>query len=212
MSFSIASWVRENDEPLFGRFFAPHAGLRVENARRGPVDLSAAHGLLLTGGPDISAPFHNEPVADLSLILDPEPERDAWEFAAVRSALERGLPIFCVCKGLQVLNVALGGTLRLHIEGHSLPEQRDGNLQPLRHAGSARHRFELVNSSHHQALERVAKGLEIEAWSAADDVIEQVRLSDYPFCLGVQYHPERDLSYAPLFNDFIDHLPHASNR
>lgn len=202
----LATWIRQKDEPLFARFFALSPELRVENARLAPVDLQTAAGLIVTGGPDISAEFHPEPVRDPSLIEDPEPERDAWEFAAVRAALERGLPIFCICKGVQVLNLALGGSLHLDIPGHDLPELKDGNLQPLRHATSAAHRFKMVNSSHHQALDRVADGLEIEAWSASDGIVEQVRLRKYPFGLGVQYHPERDMSYAPLFTEFFAQL------
>jgi putative glutamine amidotransferase len=205
MSFILASWVRQSDDAPFDHFLSAHPEIALQNARtlsQSPA-LEEAHGLLITGGPDISAAFHGEPVRDESLIRDPEPERDAWEFAALQSALSRGLPIFCICKGFQVLNVALGGTLQLHIEGHDWPELRDGNLQALRHSTLARHRFALVNSSHHQALDRVGDGLEIEAWSQKDDIIEQVRLRDYPFCLAVQYHPERSPLYTPLFEDFF---------
>ena len=63
---------------------------------------------------------------------DSDPARDEWEFAAVSKTLELGLPIFAICKGLQLLNVALGGTLRLDIPGHNLPEQKDHDVQPLR--------------------------------------------------------------------------------
>ncbi|MDB6170877.1 MAG: putative glutamine amidotransferase [Chthoniobacteraceae bacterium] len=210
MPLPVASWIREKDEPLFARFFSSHHELILQNARgEEGADLELARGVLITGGPDIAVQFHLEGTADASLIRDPEPERDAWEFKAVKSALERGLPIFCICKGFQVLNVALGGTLQMHVDGHEAPEQRDQNIQPLRHAPGARHRFEFVNSSHHQALDRVASGLEVEAWCAEDDVIEQVRLRDYPFCLAVQYHPERDLLYTPLFEEFIAHIKSA---
>ena len=202
----LASWIRESDDAHFGRFFALRPDLRVSDARRGPVDLSTIGGLLLTGGPDIAAEFHHDPPQDAALIRDPEPERDAWEFAAVRAACERGLPILAICKGVQVLNVALGGTLHLDIRGHDLPEMKTGNLQPLRYAAGARHRFEMVNSSHHQALDRVADALETEAWHAGDGVVEQVRLRDYPWGVGVQYHPERDMIYAPLFEDFFAQL------
>ncbi len=202
----LASWIRESDDAFFRRFFALRPDLRVGNARCAPVDPAAAGGLLLTGGPDISAGFHREPLGDPALIRDPEPERDAWEFAAVRAAWERGLPILAICKGVQVLNVALGGTLHMDIRGHEAPEMKNGNLQPLRYAAGARHRFEMVNSSHHQALDRVADALEIEAWHAGDGVIEQVRLRDFPWGVGVQYHPERDLIYAPLFEDFFAQL------
>ena len=138
--------------------------------------------------------------------MDPEPERDAWEFAAVHAAYERGLPIFCICKGVQVLNVAFGGTLHLDIRGHDLPEMKLQNIQPLRFDASARQRFAMVNSSHHQALDRVADALEVEAWHAGDGIIEQARIRNYPWGLGVQYHPERDLIYASLFEEFFAQL------
>ncbi len=175
----------------------------MSNARRSAVDLVTAHGVLISGGPDIAAEFHPDTPARPELIEEPEPERDAWEFAAVRHALDRGLPLLCICKGVQVLNLALGGSLHLDIEGHDLPGMKFGNVQPLRHAAGARFRFEKVNSSHHQALDRVADGLEIEAWHVDDGVIEQVRLRDHPWGYGVQYHPERDLAYAPLFDEFF---------
>jgi putative glutamine amidotransferase len=204
--FTIASWIRESDEPLFDRFLPLRSGVTLANARRQGVDMAAVAGLLLTGGPDVDARFHNQPVSDPSLILEPEPDRDGWEFAALAHALERGIPILAICKGVQVLNLALGGSLDLHIEGHNLPELRDGNLQPLRFSNTARHRFERVNSSHHQALADLGQGLEVEAWSAQDDVIEQVRLRHASYCFGVQYHPERDLCYRPLFEEFLEAL------
>ncbi len=202
----LASWIRECDDAHFARFFALRPDLRVDDARRGPVDLAAMHGLLLTGGPDIAAEFHPGPPADPALIREPDPARDAWEFAAVRAACARGRPILAICKGVQVLNLALGGTLHLDIRGHDLPEMKTANLQPLRFAASVRHRFEKVNSSHHQALDRVAGALEVEAWHAGDGTIEQVRVRDHPWAVGVQYHPERDMLYAPLFADFFAQL------
>ena len=202
----VATWIRESDEPLFAQFLARHPDIRFANARRGSVDMADARGLMITGGPDIALEFHAEPPRDHRLIRDSEPERDAWEFAAVRFAYERRLPLFCICKGAQVLNVALGGTLFVDIPGHDLPEMKSANVQPLRHAAGVRHRFEKVNSSHHQALDRVADTLEVEAWHAGDGIIEQVRLRDYPWGLGVQYHPERDVMYASLFDDFFAQL------
>lgn len=202
----LASWIRECDDAWFGKFLTPHREIVLGNARLGPVDPASADGLLITGGADVAAEFHSEPPADLSLIMNPDPVRDAWEFAAVRSAIERGIPIFCICKGMQVLNLALGGTLFPDIRGHDLPELKSANVQPLRFDTIARHRVEKVNSSHHQALDRVAEMLEIEAWHAGDGIIEQVRIRNYPWSLGVQYHPERDSIYTSLFEDFFGQL------
>src|SRR5438874_10932136 len=104
---------------------------------------------------------------------------------------------------MQTLNVALGGTLYLDIRGHNLPEQKTHDVQPLRSNARARHRFEKVNSSHHQAIDKLGEGLEVESWCATDDIIEQVKLRAYPFALAVQYHPERGKIYDELFDDFV---------
>ena len=164
-------------------------------------------GLLLSGGADIAPEFLRQPVPDPSVLeKDPDPVRDRWEFEATNQALARHLPIFAICKGMQLFNVALGGTLFLDIPGHDDPAMRDHNVQSLRLERNATHRFEKVNSSHHQAIDRVGDGLEVEAWSATDGIIEQVRLRDYPFALAVQYHPERHESYSALFDDFVSRL------
>jgi putative glutamine amidotransferase len=203
---TVLSWIRETDERNFGAFFTPYPEVALVNARRGIPNLADMDALLLTGGADICAAYLRQPVAEFELPLieeDAEADRDAFEFAALQSAMERGLPILTVCKGTQVLNVALGGTLHLDIPGHDLPEMKLHNVQPLRFAGGATVRFDRVNSSHHQAVDKLGAGLCVEAWCASDGVVEQVRLENYPFALGVQYHPERDSSYTPLFEMFI---------
>ncbi len=209
---TIATWIREIDEPFFERWFLDQPVVRVVNARRAapaapsePLLAPEVRGLLLSGGPDIAAEFLAQPVPHPGLIEEPQPERDRWEFGATREALERGLPIFAICKGVQVLNVALGGTLHLDISGHNDPALRLHNAQPIDYAGNApaSTRFERVNSSHHQALDRLGDGLFVEAWSPGDGIIEQVRRRDYPYCFGVQYHPERHTQYAPLFAEFF---------
>jgi putative glutamine amidotransferase len=203
----LATWLREKDEKWFQPFFAQHPGIQVHNARAGEVDIDQADGLLLTGGSDIAPEFLHQEIVDLSVLdKDVDLARDRWEFEAVQKAIARGLPIFAICKGLQVLNVALGGTLKLDIRGHKLPEQKDHDIQPLRSDTKATHRLECVNSSHHQAIEQLGQGLKVEAWCATDDIIEQVRLRDYPFALGVQYHPERGRIYDALFEDFFDRI------
>ena len=199
----LASWIRESDDANFTQFLAPHGDIRLNNARLAPVDLEAMEALMVTGGPDVSAQYHSEPPTRPEMIEDAEPERDAWEFAALSAAYSRGLPIFCICKGIQALNLFLGGSLLLDIPGHNLPEMKTHEVQPLRYAAGARHRFDLVNSSHHQALDRVADALEVEAWHAGDGIIEQARIRDYPWGLGVQYHPERGAIYTPLFEEFF---------
>jgi putative glutamine amidotransferase len=196
--------MRPKDAKWFRRAFADHPEIRICNGRLRNFAMDETHGLLLTGGADIAPDYLKQEVPDASVIKkDPNPRRDEWEFEAAKQALSMSLPIFAICKGLQVFNVTLGGTLRLDIPGHNSPEMRDHDVQPLRAARGARHRFEMVNSSHHQAIDRLADGLEVEAWSASDDIIEQVRLRDYPFALAVQYHPERGEIYGGLFEEFV---------
>ena len=203
----LATWLREKDEKWFQLFFAKHPEIEICDARKGEVAIANVDGLLLTGGSDIAAEFLRQPIPDLSVLeKDVDAVRDRWEFATVGPALSRGLPILAVCKGLQLLNVALGGTLKLDIPGHKLPEQKDNDIQPLRSDAKSTHQFENVNSSHHQALDLLGEGLVVEAWCPSDDIIEQVRLRNQPFVLGVQYHPERGKIYDSLFEDFFSRL------
>jgi putative glutamine amidotransferase len=204
---TLATWTREKDERWFRPFFAKHPDLRICDAHKGEVSLEQIEGLLLTGGSDIAPEFLRQEIVDPTLIdKDVDPVRDRWEFEAISESLARGLPILGVCRGIQILNVALGGTLKLDIPGHKLPEQKDHDIQPLRCDTTASHRFEKVNSSHHQAVDRVADVFEVEAWFATDDFIEQMRLRKYPFALAVQYHPERGKIYDALFEDFFARL------
>ena len=204
---NLATWMREKDEKWFQPFFDKHPDIRVFNMRKDEVNLKEMDGLLLTGGSDIAPEFLRQEVPDPSVLdKDVEPARDRWEFDAIPQAISRGLPILAICKGMQVLNVALGGTLKLDIPGHKLPEMKDQDIQQLRNDRLAKHRFERVNSSHHQAIDRPADGFSVEAWSAGDDIIEQMRLRDYPYALAVQYHPERGKIYDSLFEDFFSRL------
>ena len=122
------------------------------------------------------------------------------------------MPLLGICRGAQALNVARGGTLHQHVAGHRQNEPGcqvthevevlDGShLAGLIGAGT-----HAVNSFHHQAVDRLGDGLEVEAWCQTDDIIEQMRLRDYPFALAVQYHPERGEGYEALFADFVSHL------
>src|ERR1700676_1848350 len=193
----IASWIRQCDEHWFTLIFNRYPGLMVHNARSHPVDLGEMDALMLTGGGDISVGYLPQPVAQPSLIVDTDCKRDEWEFKVVAKMLASGKPILAICRGLQVLNVAMGGTLHIDIPDHDNAET--ANIQPLRHSSKAVHRFAAVNSSHHQALERLADGIEVEAWSASDEIIKQARVRSHDFAIGVQYHPERDLLYNSLF-------------
>ena len=198
---SIATWIRQCDEHWFTLIFSHYQHLTVHNARLHPVDLCRMDALMLTGGGDISVGFLRQTIAEPSLIVDTDCARDEWEFNAVATMLLAGKPILAICRGLQVLNVAMGGTLHIDIPDHDNSETE--NIQLLRHSSNATHRFAAVNSSHHQALETLADGIEVEAWSASDGIVEQARLRGHDFAIGVQYHPERHPLYLSLFDDFF---------
>ena len=208
----LATWLREKDEKWFQPFFEKHSDITIHDARKSAVELDQMDGLLLTGGSDIAPEFLRQEIVDPS-VLDKEvdPARDRWEFEAIEKTIAQARPILAICKGMQALNVALGGTLKLDIPGHNLPEQKTADVQPLRADRLARHRFEKVNSGHHQAVDRLGDGLEVEAWCATDDIIEQMRLRDYPFALAVQYHPERGKIYDALFEDFFSRVRNSSS-
>jgi putative glutamine amidotransferase len=203
---NLATWLREKDEKWFQPFFARRPEIKIHNALNGEIAIDQMDGLLLTGGSDIAAEFLQQNVVDPKMIEEADLVRDKWEFEIVPKVLARGLPVLAICRGIQVLNVALGGTLRLDIPGHRLPEQKTDDIQSLRTDAGASHRFDQVNSAHHQAVDSLGDNLQIEAWCANDDIIEQIRLRDYPFALGVQYHPERGKIYDALFEDFFSRL------
>jgi putative glutamine amidotransferase len=174
--------------PMLGPAFAPRA-------------LDGIDGLLLTGGEDIDPAFYG--ASPSPHLYPPSRERDLFELAIFESARQRELPILGICRGIQLVNVALGGTLF-----QDLPSERPG---PVSHdPGSARdarsHDIELqpgtrvaralggttfsVNSFHHQAVDRLADGLVATGWSS-DGLIEAVESPENaPWLLAVQWHPE----------------------
>ena len=118
---NLATWVREKDEKWFQPFFAKHPDIRVCDARKGEVSLEEMDGLLLTGGSDIAPEFLRQEIVDPGVLdKDVDLARDRWEFEAIPKVLARGVPILAICKGMQLFNVALGGTLKLDIPGHKI--------------------------------------------------------------------------------------------
>lgn len=188
-----------------------------------PVDeaLSGADGVLLTGGDDIDPSLYNEDRHPAT--KDAEPGRDALELAIAKRALDLDLPLFAICRGVQVLNVAAGGTLVQdipaeigHMVGHNVTEPRDSAAHPVRVQPGSKlaealgaevdaHGETLVNSRHHQGLGTVASGMEVTA-VAPDGVTEAIERPDRRFCIGVQWHPEnfhRSGRFAGLFEAFV---------
>jgi putative glutamine amidotransferase len=212
-----------------------HVGGEVRILERSmtPVDaLNGIGGLLLPGGGDVEpARYGEEPHPSL---VDVEPLRDEFEIALVREARSRNLPIFAICRGLQVLNVAFGGTLV-----QDIPSQVPGALEhrlavPPHEAFALAHEVWIdkdtklarlmserlggadtcdVNSRHHQAVKQVAPNFYVSA-TAPDGVIEAIEDPSAPFCLAVQWHPEnfwRTGEFRPLFETFVEAAQMSEN-
>ncbi len=158
-------------------------------------------GLLIPGGPDIDpATYGDEPSAPLGPLF---PEIDRFEIACIHEAERRGLPILAICRGMQLLNVARGGTLHQHVPdlvGHEdhrrVPGEfgdHDVRLQQGSLAARAAGGLRVpTKSHHHQAIDELGDGLRITGWSVLDDLPEAIELPDAPFALGVLWHPEED--------------------
>jgi putative glutamine amidotransferase len=173
--------------------------------------LDSLDGLLITGGNDVNpAAYGQEPHPSND---KPAPERDEWEFMLLRGALKRQLPVLGICRGAQVLNVALGGTLHQHLPdviGHS--GHRAGNAVfttlPVRTVAGTR-LAGLVGESvearcyHHQAIADLGEGLVVSGWDA-DGVIEALELPGPDFVLAVQWHPEESLDDLRLFSAIVE--------
>ena len=171
----------------------------------------ACSGLLLTGGVDIAPERYGETKQFDSVEVDED--RDAFEFAVFDAFYRAGKPIFGICRGIQLINVALGGTLYQHIEGHNQPEARREYTRSVsvvpgtrldRIIGADR---TPANSFHHQAVKKAAPGLTVSAF-AADGTAEAVEgPEERGFLLGVQWHPEiicdRDAGAKAMFDAFV---------
>jgi putative glutamine amidotransferase len=182
--------------------------------------VDAADGLLLTGGGDVNSLIYGEEPHPRSKYQDPV--RDDVELEVTRLALERDLPILGVCRGIQLLNVALGGTLiqdvpsqvhgasKHYSEGvspvllHSIDVEPDSVLARILGATAL-----AVNSYHHQAVKDLGRGLRISA-RARDGVIEAIEAGDGRPILGVQFHPEEHAGSHPEFQAVFDWLVEAA--
>jgi len=194
----------------------------LDPAADSPADvIESVQGLLLTGGGDVRPDLYG---AVAHPAFDPaEPGRDAYEIELERLATEKDIPIFAICRGIQLLNVARGGTLIQHIPDevgttveHRIKEPRfaiahDVWLTPdSLLERTMRERLEdadscAVNSRHHQAPKELGEGLVATA-TAPDGVIEAIEDPGRRFCLGVQWHPEnfwRTGEFRTIFEGFV---------
>ena len=175
--------------------------------------LGAIEGLVVSGGADVDPGRYGAqrgPHTD-----EPRYDRDDWEVELVLGAIERGIPVLAICRGAQLLNVALGGSLAQHVPDIS---DADHGREP---GGFARTDVEIsggslvrevlgsigdhlsVHCHHHQVVDRVADGLVVSA-HAADGLIEAVELPTSPFVIGVQWHPEQHESDRRLFRALVN--------
>lgn len=183
-----------------------------------PAVLDRLDGIVFSGGADIDPARYGGDTAHPEL-TELDPERDAAELIGIRAALERAdMPILCICRGFQLLNVALGGSLVEHVpdlgkgDMHRDPDglwalheaeidAPDSKLAGILGTGRTRGTF-----GHHQALKSVAAPLRVTA-RAADGVVEAVEHNAHPWCLGVQWHPEvtahEDAAQQSLFDALV---------
>ncbi|MGZ4271555.1 MAG: gamma-glutamyl-gamma-aminobutyrate hydrolase family protein [Solirubrobacteraceae bacterium] len=175
-----------------------------EQLERDPDEiLDLLDGLILAGGADVDPSCYGaEPHPETNGTVI---ERDTFEIALARRAIERDLPLLGICRGMQLINVALGGTLIQHVpetHGHHEHRRVPGSFDGAEHhvflvegslaARAAGEHHHETRSHHHQGVDQVGEGLEITGWSALDDLPEALELPDRHFALGVQWHPEAD--------------------
>jgi putative glutamine amidotransferase len=180
-------------------------------------ELGDLDGLVLSGGIDVNPALYGQklhPEAD-----EPDDTRDSTELTLLKEALDRDVPVLAICRGMQLFNVAHGGTLAQHIEETGTHRRYDkpkpepvhvAEVQPgSRLAGITRAGPVRVNSRHHQAVAEVGDGLVVSA-RAEDGVVEGVERPDRKFAVAVQWHPEdqaaTDPVQAKLFADFARSL------
>jgi putative glutamine amidotransferase len=201
------------------------AGADVEVLLPGAVSphvLDHLDGLLLIGGGDIDAKEFRE--ENHPKVHHVDKNRDQMELNLTREALHRGIPVFGICRGVQVMNVALGGNLIQHIPDEIrtsiVHDDSESVRHNLVHEVSIRKDSRLhqiigkdrvgVNSFHHQSIKDLGKGLIATAWSD-DGVVEGIELPGPRYFLGVQWHPEEFIDHGAIFHELFESFVEACN-
>ncbi len=172
--------------------------------------LDKIDGVVLSGGGDIHSRFFNDELHPKASYINEF--RDEFEIKLCKEIMERDIPMLCICRGAQILNVALGGNLHQHIEKHV--EDGNDNLEHKIDVVENSYFEKLfnnksfsVNSIHHQAINECPNNVEVIAY--CDDIVEAIKVKDKKFIVGVQYHPERIYNTHEeskiLFDEFIKH-------
>jgi len=189
----------------------------LEEAREG-LKIGECSGLLLIGGTDVDPALYGESAGPQTDV--PDKERDAAEAALIDEALARDVPVLAICRGMQILNVHLGGSLIQHLPTAARHVRRTPDRGLPAHsviiepgtmlAGIAKKESWEVNSRHHQAVARLGKGLQVSARDAEDGTIEGIELPGRRYVLAVQWHPENQQADDPeqrkLFASFAQAL------
>jgi putative glutamine amidotransferase len=180
-----------------------------ESARDPGQLLDLLDALVLAGGADIDPGMYGAQAAAETQITNRE--RDEFEAALARGALERDLPVLGICRGMQLLNVACGGTLEQHIAEADLHlhtpgtfSDHDVRLEPGSLAARAVGRERVaVRSHHHQGIGRLGEGLEITGWSEPDGATEAIEHPGHRFALGILWHAEEERQ-SPVIAALVD--------
>lgn len=176
-----------------------------------PELFAGLHGLVLPGGPDVDPDCYGATERHPTL-YGVRTEHDVFEMALARAAIAADRPLLAICRGMQVLNVALGGSLHQHITDDEVDVKHRFEMHPVQLDGTCRAALAMGtdrptgHSVHHQALDRVGDGLVITA-RADDGTIEGVELPDRDWVVGVQWHPEDtadgDAQQQALFDELV---------
>ena len=166
-----------------------------------PVRIGEIDGLLLSGGADVNPALYGEEPDPRT--EPPEDARDRMELDLLSQAIARDMPVLAICRGLQLLNVAQGGTLRQHMEGHverppnpGTPAHRVRVVPGSRLARIIGTDLLPVNSRHHQAVKQRGRGLKVSALAESDETVEGLELEAARFVIAVQWHPENQVTQS----------------